>query len=652
MMPQENPHRVLLVQGAEPDRDLLWAFFNGIHCDLEVVGTQEDAITAFGRSQHDLVVTDTKPPRGSGFDIVHELHGMSKKLTPFLFISGTLSEQEALRELDPDLLVVGLLRKPIFIVDLVYKLRDWLRLPEGREFLELLSRLEPGDAGVAALDDLLRDAGDLSRVPFSRVIYAAYETKRTGCLTVATDTGKVHLYFFRGELVYLGSERPQDSLIQSMTRRGMLEVLDLPAGQRPTNLEEETGLLVPTRALLPHKIPAVVETLLVEIMESITRERTGIFRLQPADPPHRFMEAYSPIRLLLKTHDRLIAGRDEYLGHTRDSNIVVRVPLSIDINRWKLPSGELRLANRLRSMVGHSVTMEDFLRVYADGEQLSKTSVRAFLSMMTEIGYLDFRPPRHSDEDLEILRELLTEAHRIRALDHFRLLRVRASDPEEKLKKAFLAASKTYHPDRYYGRPPRIASLAELIQGRYQEAFEILSKENARKGYVAGLSDSAIEQAGVSDRDLHDPGKASILWREAERFMKAGKWDAAQQHLEEARRFDADRPVLSAALGWTLFNLDRRRNRRKALDLIKRAISMNNNCDRAHYYQGKIAMAAGNAARAELYFSRALAANSDNFEAQRELRLLARRTKRLGKEKKGKLADLLTKDIFGRDKKK
>jgi curved DNA-binding protein CbpA len=506
---------------------------------------------------------------------------------------------------------------------------------------------------VAALDEVLRDAGDLSRIPLSRVLYAVFETKRTGCLTVATATGKVHFYFFRGEMVYLTSEREQDSLIHSMARRGMLEVLNLPPGDRPDNLEDEIGLLMATRALQPHKIPSVLEDLLLEILEGIGRERSGIYRLLPADPPHRFMEAYSPVRLLRKLHLQHQATLDSYMGHKADSEIVVRIPLSIDLGRWKLPSIEQRLATRLRTMVGREISVEDFLRVYGEGEVEHKDRVRAFLSLLTDIGYLDFRPPAFSSEDKLALQELLVEAHRIRKLNHFQLLRVRATDPEDKLKQAHLAAAKTYHPDHFFQRPDRVRAVAAVIQGQYQEAHDTLKSEGGRKRYLASLGDGELEQAGVSAEELHDPKKASILMREAERFMKVAKWPEAEHYMREAIRYDSDRAGYVASLGWILFNLDPRGNRPAALDQFRQALEISNNCDRAHYYRGILAKQDGNASKAELHFSRALAANPDNYDAKREMRLLQRRGNGHGDEEKGGvLASLFARDLFGRKKKK
>ncbi len=646
--------RVLLVQGPEPDRDLLWAFFNGIKCRLDMVTDVESAKKAFAEGRHDLVITDVKPPRGSGLDVVRELHDISDKLTPFLFVSGTLTEEEVMRDLEPDLWVVGLLRKPIFIVDLVYTLRTLLKLPDTEEFLELMGRLEPGDAGVSGLDEVLRDAGDLSRMPLGRVLYAVFETKRTGNLTVATGTGKVHFYFFRGEVVYLVSEREEDSLIQSMSRRGMLEVLKLPPGDRPDNLEDEIGLLMATRTLLPHKIPAAVQALLTEVVSSISKQRSGIYRLQPEDPPHRFMEAHNPIRMLLKAHSEMARVQGEFLGHARDAQIVVRIPLSIDLARWKLPTVELRLAQRLRSMVGRGVSVEDFLRVYGEKDDDTIARVRAFLSLLTDMGYLDFRPPVHSDEDERAIKELLEESHRIRKLNHFQLLRVRYSDPEEQIKKVYLDASRTYHPDRYFNRPQRVSDLADVIQARYQQAYSVLGKEKKRKAYIAELSDGELQQAGVTSQDMHDPGRATILWREGERFLKVGKWEEAADYVTEALRYDGNRAEYHAAMGWVRFNLDPTANRREALDLIRQAIAIDNNCDLAHYYQGMMAKADGNPAKAELYFNRALTANPDNFDAKREMRLMQRRSNSSDSEaapSSGFLESLFTKDLFGRKKK-
>jgi CheY-like chemotaxis protein len=646
--------RVLLVQGPEPDRDLLWAFFNGIKCRLDMVADVEEAKKAFAAGHHDLVITDVKPPRGSGLDVVRELHELSDKLTPFLFVSGTLTEEEVMRDLEPDLWVVGLLRKPIFIVDLVYTLRSLLKLPDTEEFLDLMGRLEPGDAGVSVLDEVLRDAGDLSRVPLGRVLYAVFETKRTGKLTVATSTGKVHFFFFRGEVVYLVSEREEDSLIQSMSRRGMLEVLKLPPGDRPDNLEDEIGLLMATRTLLPHKIPEAVQALLTEVVSSISKQRTGIYRLQPEDPPHRFMEAHNPIRMLLTAHSEMARVQGEFLGHNRDAQIVVRIPLSIDLARWKLPSVELRLAQRLRSMVGRGVSVEDFLRVYGEKDEDTVERVRAFLSLLTDMGYLDFRPPMHSDDDDRAIKDLLVEAHRIRKLNHFQLLRVRFSDGEDKFKQVYLDAARRYHPDRFFNRPARASALADVIQARYQEAYSVLSKDKKRKIYIAGLSDGELQQAGVTSQDMHDPARATILWREGERFLKVGKWEEAADYVTEALRYDGNRAEYHAAMGWVRFNLDKTRNRREALDMIRQAIAIDNNCDLAHYYQGMVAKADGSLDKAELFFTRALTANPDNFDAKREMRLLQRRS---GSDEgetpggSGFFESLFTKDLFGRKKK-
>ena len=646
--------RVLLVQGPDPDRDLLWAFFNGIKCRLDMVTDVEAAKKAFAKGQHDLVITDVKPPRGSGLDVVRELHDISTKLTPFLFVSGTLTEEEVMRDLEPDLWVVGLLRKPIFIVDLVYTLRTLLKLTDTEEFLDLMGRLEPGDAGVSGLDEVLRDAGDLSRVPLGRVLYAVFETKRTGKLTVATGTGKVHFFFFRGEVVYLVSERDEDSLIQSMSRRGMLEVLQLPPGDRPDNLEDEIGLLMATRTLLPHKIPEAVQALLTEVVSSISRQRSGIYRLQPEDPPHRFMEAHNPIRMLLKAHDEMARVQGEFLGHDRDAQIVVRIPLSIDLARWKLPTIELRLAQRLRSMVGRGVSVEDFLRVYGEQDEDTVARVRAFLSLLTDMGYLDFRPPVHSDEDEQVVKDLLEEAHRIRKLNHFQLLRVRYADGEDKIKKVYLDAARTYHSDRFFNRPHRVSDLADVIQARYQEAYSVLGKEKKRKAYIAGLNDGELQQAGVTAQDMHDPARATILWREGERFLKAGRWDAAADYISEALRYDGNRAEYHAAMGWVRYNLDPAAHRREAHDLIRGAIAIDNHCDLAHYYQGMMAKAEGNLAKAELYFNRALTANPENFDAKREMRLLQRRSGSSETESSGGsgfFESLFTRDLFGRKKK-
>ncbi len=616
---------VLIVEGAEPDRDLLWAFFNGIHCQVDVVSSLEEAEPLFRKHQHRLVITDVRPSRGDGFEVARRLHALSKRLTPFLFVSGTASEEEVMRQADPYLQVVGLLRKPIFIVDLVYKIRQWIPLPEETPFLRLLERLEPGDAGMSALDELLRSSGDLSRVSLARVLYAVLETRRTACLTVASGDGFVRLYTHRGEIVYLTSQRETDRLIGALRRAGKLGAERLPSEGDATTLEDEIGLLLATRSVEPHRVKAAVALLLTEVVESLSLERSGVFRLEPTDPPSQLDEPHSPLRILLGVHARHVARMPDPVGELEHSELVVRLPLGLDISRWKVPPLELRMLHRLRAMVGRPVVLGDFLRVYAEGDVDNQRRLRALLDLMEDIGYLDFRPPIFSEDDARVYRELLEEAFRIRHLDHFQLLRSRAGDPKDKLKQAYLDASRMYHPDRYHTRPQRVTDLAGFIQSSYQDAYEVLENDNRRKKYISTLEDGALRRAGISDKDLHDPARASIFWKEAERYVRASKWEEAQKLLDDAVRFDPQKPIYLATRGWVVYQRDPEANQSVAMDALRRAVDINNNCDRAHYYMGMIAKHAGEASKAELYFSRAMAANSGNFEAARELRLIQRR---------------------------
>ncbi len=616
---------VLIIEAAEPDRDLLWAFFNGIQCQVDVVPTLEEAERLFREHQHRLVIVDVRPPRGDGFEIARVLHDASQRLTPFLFVSGTASEEEVMRQADPHLQVIGLLRKPIFIVDLVYKIRGWVPLPDETAFLQLLERLEPGDAGVSALDDLLRSSGDLSRVSLARVLYAVFETRRTGCLTIASGDGFVRFYTRQGEIVYLESQRETDRLFGSLRRNGVLGQQRLPSEGDAVRLEDQIGLLLATRTLAPHQIYEAVSTLLIEVVEALAAERSGVFRLEPIDPPAVLDEFHSVLGMLLGMHTRRVAQLADPVGELENSELVVRLPLGLDLPRWKLPPGEMRTLHRLRAMVGRPVVLGDFLRVYSEGDIEAQRSLRSLLDTMEAIGYLDFRPPLFDEEDAKVYRELLEEAYRIRHLNHFQLLRVRNNDSVDKVKQAYLDASRLYHPDRFYTRPDRICALASFIQARYQDAQEILSDEKKRKRYLSAMGDEDLRRAGVTDKDLHDPARATIYWKQSERFVRARKWEDAQKLLDEALRFDPGKAIYLATRGWVVFQRDPKGNRETALDALRRAIDINNNCDKAHYYMGMIAKHTGERSKAELYFSRAVAANQDNFEATRELRLLERR---------------------------
>ena len=243
------------------------------------------------------------------------------------------------------------------------------------------------------------------------------------------------------------------------------------------------------------------------------------------------------------------------------------------------------------------------------------------------------------------MERMQATAHRIRYLNHFQLLRVRAAEGKEGLKKAYLEAARTYHPDRYAGRPERLVDLASMILEQYQEAYETLAKEKRRKKYLLSLSKDEFESSGASEVDIHDPVRASIYWKEGQRFLNAGKWAEAETNLRDSLRFDSSKPEVHAALGWVMYKAEPKRNRDTAAEMIRRAVDMDNNCDRAHYYLGMLSKEGGNDTKAELFFSRAVAANSGNIEAARELRLLQKRAGGGGKGKKGGLfSRFLSKD--------
>lgn len=82
------PYKILVVDDEADIRSLLALFLKDEGYDIEVAGDGVEALDKIKSSRPDLVISDIRMPRSSGFDLLENVTKMGPPLLPMLFVSG------------------------------------------------------------------------------------------------------------------------------------------------------------------------------------------------------------------------------------------------------------------------------------------------------------------------------------------------------------------------------------------------------------------------------------------------------------------------------------------------------------------------------------------------------------------------------------
>jgi serine/threonine-protein kinase len=111
-----------------------------------------------------------------------------------------------------------------------------------------------------------------------------------------------------------------------------------------------------------------------------------------------------------------------------------------------------------------------------------------------------------------------------------------------------------------------------------------------------------------------------------ENLVRKGKFKAAAKAFEEAIALSADESTFHAFLGWSRFKSDPKNAHaaKEALASIDKALEIDADSEKAHFYAGMIQLDTGHKAEAQKAFEKVVQLNPDNKEALRQLRNLGR----------------------------
>jgi curved DNA-binding protein CbpA len=224
-------------------------------------------------------------------------------------------------------------------------------------------------------------------------------------------------------------------------------------------------------------------------------------------------------------------------------------------------------------------------------------------------------------------QELHDRAQKLLALDHFAVLGIARTASREDVKRAFIEAVKTWHPDRVPRGLEAARPLFVKVFGRLEQARATLSDPERRARYVEDLArPSGTTAATASDVSS---AEAALEFRKAEGLLKKHDLSGAEQHLRRAVQLAPGNVEFQVALvGLKVkpdLSLDRARGLITDLD---RLLERDPTSARAYFYRGQLRKRLEQTKQAMDDFARAAQLDPRNVDAAREVRLYRMRQDR------------------------
>lgn len=247
-------------------------------------------------------------------------------------------------------------------------------------------------------------------------------------------------------------------------------------------------------------------------------------------------------------------------------------------------------------------------------------------------------------------RVIETRAAELDGLDHYALLGIEPDASRGEVEQAYLAAVKTFHPDRI---PEPLADLhdaASRIFVRLTDARATLLDAAKRTKYDASLANGGSLAADAEQDEVARVIEASMSFQKAEILLKRGDVAGAEKLAQLAASGDPQSSDHLALLGWLRAMTAGAGPLAEGLALLDRAIAANPDSDRALCFRGALLKRANRPDDSIRDFRKAADINPKNLDAVREVRL---HTMRAGtKGASGKSGNPLFGGLFDKLKKK
>jgi curved DNA-binding protein CbpA len=223
------------------------------------------------------------------------------------------------------------------------------------------------------------------------------------------------------------------------------------------------------------------------------------------------------------------------------------------------------------------------------------------------------------------VKELRDGAHKLLSLDHFAALGVSRSASPDDVKKAFIDAVKSWHPDRVPQGLDEVRPLFAKVFARLELARSTISDPGQRARYIEELAkpDTAATAQDISTAE------AGLELRKAEGMLKKNDAAAAERHLRRAVQLAPSNVECQVLLVWLQAKPDSTVQRLRELVVdLDRLITRDPESKRGYFFRGMLHMRLDQTKKAMADFARAVELDPHNIDAARELRLYRMRQER------------------------
>jgi tetratricopeptide (TPR) repeat protein len=569
----------------------------------------------------ELILLNCDAWDGTGAEVAVEHYHETKQPVAVAAWSSHLSLDQLKEALPVELRVVALLSAPLDPAELA-------RL--------LLGRVPPPEpiAAQAALADLAKDTvsegprleapegnWDLRQCSPARLFAGAGLSRWTGRLSVESGASRIGFWFENGNLVHAQSAEGRDALT-TLDRQGKLpanKVPDLPL----RSVEEQLGLLYSLRILGMHEGDKLRQETIVRLAQEVLfADRGQAVGSVGERPPERVNGARPAISVAIGAARALASGAaGRGLDAHPESVIVVRLPSREMVASWGLGVEERKVLDALDRARGRDIVLDQFLRVVsADGQ--ARVDARGLLAFLRGIGMVDFRGRPWDKETDEQLEKLVLEIHRVARSSVFEAIGLDMNATDNEIREKFRALARTWHPDAYFGKHPRVIKAAEVLFGRLQGAYDQIKTPQGReaaRSQLAGAAAAAAEKG-------RDPTQARVSISQGKLFLRNKRYPEARQSFRDATVLDPSNAEAHVLYGWARYLTEP-----SASAAAIRAVEAGARLDPKHadaaYYLGRIASLQQDPERALKWFQKAIALKPDHTDAVREVRVLENRLK-------------------------
>jgi len=206
-------------------------------------------------------------------------------------------------------------------------------------------------------------------------------------------------------------------------------------------------------------------------------------------------------------------------------------------------------------------------------------------------------------------RALLERHARLPDLDHYALLGVPHDADSAAIRRAYLSAAKTYHPDATARLGlDDLRDQANALFARIIRAHAVLSDPAWRRDYDQRLVGGGADEA-------QRIASAETFYRKGEVLLRKGSFDQALAFLRPAVELVPEEALYHSALGWALYK-KQQPEPDAARNELERAIALDPASAGAHQRLGTLLQVLGKAAEAAAHLARARALESRGTRAR------------------------------------